>query len=297
MGLAGAYCSVSTVPDVCRRRINVGAYEQPCSGVGITHDPLGAPPDCTGLTLHESGFLPENRDWNFPSVYSPFWRLYYDFARGHSVCCNDHTVRLGPGHLVLIPPQCLFHCRGPGAVPSLWLHFGFAREPHPDLRPPFLLPLRPLDRRLIGELRERIVAAGNSTPTHAVLHHSLALLHVSLARPELRWHPPVSPSLERVRKHIRQHLDRPLDNRLLASLAGMGLTRFIRAFHDTFGMTPARHVTELRVQQVTRMLLHSEMSLDEIAERTGFPNRSYLSRVFRNLRKDSPAAFRRRYRG
>ena len=45
------------------------------------------------------------------------------------------------------------------------------------------------------------------------------------------------------------------------------------------------------------MLLHSEMSLDEIAERTGFPNRSYLIRVFRNLRKDSPAAFRRRYRG
>ena len=40
-----------------RRRTNRGAYDQPFSGVRVEDEPLGVPPDRSGLTLHESGFL------------------------------------------------------------------------------------------------------------------------------------------------------------------------------------------------------------------------------------------------
>lgn len=54
----------------------IGAYEQPFSGVGLEFDPLGIEADRSGIILHEAGHHPENDNWNFPSVFSPFWRLY-----------------------------------------------------------------------------------------------------------------------------------------------------------------------------------------------------------------------------
>ena len=81
-----------------RGRVNVGAYDQPFSGVGIEFDPLGVTPGRTGITLHESGFLPANDAWNFPAVFSPFWRLYYNARRGHSVLFGNRRVELTPRH-------------------------------------------------------------------------------------------------------------------------------------------------------------------------------------------------------
>jgi hypothetical protein len=43
--------------DSTQSRTNVGAYDQPFSGVGIEYYPLGVKPGRSGLTLHESGYL------------------------------------------------------------------------------------------------------------------------------------------------------------------------------------------------------------------------------------------------
>jgi transcriptional regulator GlxA family with amidase domain len=150
---------------------------------------------------------------------------------------------------------------------------------------------------LIEDLKSLIAANEYWQPTDAILRCSLALLHGVLSRPELRWQPPVSPTLERVRRFIEGSHARPLGNPELAKLAGMAVSRFIPAFLATFGSTPARYVAEVRVREAARMLVQSDASIDEIAERTGFPNRAYFSRVFRKITRDSPAAFRKRRLG
>ena len=63
-------------------RENRGAYEQPFSGVGVEFDPLGVNPDRQGVTLHETGFIEANARWNFPGVFSRFWRFHYNGSRG-----------------------------------------------------------------------------------------------------------------------------------------------------------------------------------------------------------------------
>ena len=64
------------VSNPARRAKNRDAYSSPYSGVGEEFFPLGVPPDHAGFVLHEVGYDPENEDWNFPSVLSPFWRLF-----------------------------------------------------------------------------------------------------------------------------------------------------------------------------------------------------------------------------
>jgi YesN/AraC family two-component response regulator len=55
-------------------------------------------------------------------------------------------------------------------------------------------------------------------------------------------------------------------------------------------------VREIRVREAASLLLRTNESLDEIAEKTGFVNRFYMSRVFKKVTKESPAAYRRKHR-
>ncbi len=100
------------MPYTYRGHTNAGAYTQPFSGVGITFDPLGTSPDRTGVILHETGYLPENTDWNYPSVFSPFWRLIHNAERGHCLLFGERVVELTPAHL----PES--HPGNPGRLPQ-----------------------------------------------------------------------------------------------------------------------------------------------------------------------------------
>lgn len=288
--------TIKFVSDPSKCRINAGAYDRPFSGVGIEFDPLGAQPGRTGITLHESGHLPDNAGWNFPSVFSPFWRLYYNEQRGHCVYFGDWIVELTPQHIVLIPPHILFHCVGTNPVSTLWLAFSFPRKLHPQVEVPARLAPRDTELCLIRDLNGLIDAAERREPTDALHRHSLALLQVVLARPELQWQPPLPENLDRVRNYIEGNVGTVLANPALARLAGLSEAGFNRAFKRHFGTTPARYVTETRVREAARLLLQTGESIDSIAEQTGFPNRAYLSRVFKSVTGEGPAGFRRMHR-
>jgi len=279
-----------------RDRVNVEAYDRPFSGVGIEFDPLGVKPGRTGITLHESGYLPTNRDWSFPSVFSPFWRLYYNGQRGHCVLFGERMVELTPRHLVLIPPHVLFHCLGANPVPTFWLAFSFIRRLSPELIPPVLLAPRDTELCLIRDLQQLITEDDTWEPTDAIYRNSLALLHVVLARREFCWQLPPPENLESVRGHIEKHFYTVLPNPKLAQLAGLSEAGFNRAFKRHFGTTPAQYVIETRVREAAKLLLQTDQTIDVIAERTGFPNRAYFSRVFKRVTDESPAGFRRKHK-
>ena len=97
------------ISNSARRAKNRGAYSSPYSGVGEEFFPLGVPPNHSGFVLHEAGHDPENEDWNFPSVLSPFWRLYYNSQAGHRVVFGARSVDLTSDRLVLIPDRQLPH--------------------------------------------------------------------------------------------------------------------------------------------------------------------------------------------
>jgi AraC family transcriptional regulator, arabinose operon regulatory protein len=276
-------------------RINRGAYERPFSGVGIEYDPLGVKPGRTGITLHEAGFLPGNSQWNFPAVFSPFWRFYYNGMRGHSMLFGERIVELTPAHFAIIPPHSFFHCLGDKAVPTFWLAFSFTRKVALDQAVPMLLKPRDTELCLIRDLKELILANPYWEPTDAIYRNSLALLQVVLSRPEWHWQPPVPSNFERVRLYIEANLGTRLSASLLARQAGLSIAGFNRGFRRHFGATPASYVTQMRIREAARLLLKTDATIDFIAEQTGFPNRAYFSRVFKRVIDEAPAGFRRRH--
>jgi AraC-like DNA-binding protein len=287
--------TVNFVSDSIIPEINERPYDQPFTGKGIEFDPLGVQPGRTGLTLHETGFLPANTDWNYIGVYSPFWRLHYNWNRGHRLRFGGVQVELTPEHLVLTPHHVMIQLRGANPVAHLWMHFNFTRQIHAESPGPIQLSLRDTEQCLLRDLKRLILAPPADTSREAVYRNSLALLQVVLARPELVWQAAVPSNLVRAREYIEAHIGGKLAVPALARLAGMSEAGLNRAFKHHYSTSPARFVSEIRIREVARLLQQTNAAIDDIADQTGFPNRAYLSRVFKQVTGESPADFRRKH--
>ncbi|AQT69189.1 Arabinose operon regulatory protein [Anaerohalosphaera lusitana] len=278
--------------DSALKRINVGAYDKPFSGVGIEYYPLGGEFDHTGLLIHEVGFLPRNSNWNFPGVFSPFWRLYYNSEPGHGISFQGDFYHLKPDHLMLIPNHQLFHCLGKNPVPTFWMAFSTDRLISPIQKTPILLKPTSTTRSLIEDIKGLIVRNTYYSPTDQIYRNSLALLNVVIANTDIDWKKENPAMLNKLLDYIATNCDKQLSNSHLAQVACMSIEGLSKMFRTHMGTSPAAYVTQIRIKQASYLLLNTSESIDRIAEKTGFPNRNYFSRVFKKISNQSPAQFR-----
>lgn len=89
--------------------------------------------------------------------------------------------------------------------------------------------------------------------------------------------------LLRIHEHVVSRLKEPIGVADLASIAGRSPFHFSRVFTRSVGVTPHRYVVHLRLHRAMELLLQRELSLAEIAVRTGFADQSHLSRWVRRI--------------
>ena len=273
----------------------MGAYGIPFSGNGMEFFPLGVPLDHSGVVLHESGYMAARPCWNYPNVLSPFWRLYYDLKPGHKVVFSQREVILGPDRLVLIPDHSLFHAVGTRSRPKFWLAFNCARRPVPEQAIPIELMPSAIELALIRELIALFESPSREQHRSRIFHFSLALLHEVLGRSEIGWLDEKPDAVLRAIRLVEERYSDPLYNHTLAQTGGLSESAFNRLFRLHQGISPGQFIAQVRVREAAHLLMHSLLSLDDVAEQCGFPNRVYLTRVFTRIVGEPPARFRRRH--
>ena len=101
-------------------------------------------------------------------------------------------------------------------------------------------------------------------------------------------------ALRRVLEYVQEHLKEPIPVAEMASVAGMSTYHFIRLFKFTVGVSPHQYVLEQRVTRARYWLQHHpQMTVSEIALRTGFTDQTHLARQMRRLTGLSPSDLRR----
>jgi AraC family transcriptional regulator len=80
----------------------------------------------------------------------------------------------------------------------------------------------------------------------------------------------------------------------VAKACDLSRGHFIKAFRLTTGLTPHQWLQQRRVELAQAMLLDDSDSIAEVAVACGFADQSHLTRVFKQVVGDSPAAWRRR---
>jgi AraC-like DNA-binding protein len=79
----------------------------------------------------------------------------------------------------------------------------------------------------------------------------------------------------------------------LASLCGLSVSHFARAFKQGTGTPPHRWLISKRVERAQKLLVASDAPISEIAQTCGFADQSHLTRVFTRAVGASPGVWRR----
>jgi transcriptional regulator GlxA family with amidase domain len=98
-----------------------------------------------------------------------------------------------------------------------------------------------------------------------------------------------------VREWALAHLDRPLTVTDLAARACCGERTLSRRFVAETGQTPKRWLISARLQRARELLETTELSVERIAQESGFPSVGAFRACFAAALSTTPTAYRRTF--
>lgn len=81
----------------------------------------------------------------------------------------------------------------------------------------------------------------------------------------------------------------------VASVIGMGYSRFRKLFKDYSGFSPAKYILEIRMAKAKELLVNTDMQIQEIAWKLGFSNADYFSTTFKRICTITPNEHRAKF--
>lgn len=82
----------------------------------------------------------------------------------------------------------------------------------------------------------------------------------------------------------------------LAQVSAVSPAHFARSFKDAFGVPPHRYLLSRRIERAVALLRDTNLSITEIAYRTGWKSLGTFGRIFRDITGENPGILRTRER-
>ena len=95
-----------------------------------------------------------------------------------------------------------------------------------------------------------------------------------------------------VKKYIRNHMDEPLNRRVLAQIAGFSVPHLHRVFAATEGESIASYVRRVRLKRAAQKLRMGAVDINEVALAAGYNTHAAFGKAFKKQYGFSPAEFR-----
>lgn len=78
----------------------------------------------------------------------------------------------------------------------------------------------------------------------------------------------------------------------LAKITFMSTRNFQRVFRKAVGVSPTQYIMQIRLKEAISLLLHTNLSVTDIAIATGFNDANYFIKCFKSYHKSTPLKFR-----
>lgn len=228
--------------------------------------------------------------WSADNLIAPYWRLYRNTRKGGFLFYESQCIPMRPKCLYLIAPGSNFGCSLSQPIGQTYIHFLMdntnqsAKHRIHELSP--TSEMTNIIDRLMKELKKEDATLSQSLLALQIVAASLDILPKSL------WSlPQTDKRLQGALTLIHSSYPKAVSNAVLAREVDLHSSTFIRLFSETIGTTPLRYLQEQRIDEACNLLRNGEMSIDEIAEKTGYCDRGHFTRFFKQITRTTPAAF------
>lgn len=101
-------------------------------------------------------------------------------------------------------------------------------------------------------------------------------------------------NIARAVSYMENHFDRNVSAAELAELSHYSQRHFLRIFKSAYHCTPTEYITDLRISRGCALLKSSGMTVSETAEKCGFDDVNYFSRLFKKKTGVTPSEYKKR---
>lgn len=95
--------------------------------------------------------------------------------------------------------------------------------------------------------------------------------------------------------YIDNNLEKHFTLEELAAQCGLSKNFFSKTFKEIVGMTPFEYIIESRMLLARKLILTTNISIDQIVNLCGFEDRTYFYRMFKKRYHTAPAVYRKNY--
>ncbi|MFW5644540.1 MAG: helix-turn-helix domain-containing protein [Bacteroidota bacterium] len=264
------------------------------------------------------------KKWEFSELSYPYWRIYWNALPGASIYHNKQETKLDEKKIVMIAPNTSYSTRildhpipdfgfsleggriasvkdeknriENNAIPHLFIHFNIG-IPYDNFQP------QVIELEISNHWFEKLTIIIRSLITDhrkfdffTALNIRSLILDLLSTIPEKEWE--LISKNERILKvlsYIETHLNEDLSNGCLAEKANFATNAFNRLFRLEVGVSPQKFVKKKRIDKACTLLDHSQNSIEQVAEKTGFSDRYHFSKIFKQVTGVSPAKYRKEF--
>jgi AraC-like DNA-binding protein len=232
----------------------------------------------------------ELQQWELRRLNDPYWRLYWPMNDGGEVEIDGETTALKTGRVYLIPPHTTFSTTTRRPFAKWYAHFNLG--PTADRAAPGIYPL-PVTAHMRSLLNGLIQLGRRQEEVRFPWFSIQLVVETVQGLPDTVWEKQrLDARVQRAMEFMHQHLSLKLTAEQVARHAGLSVRNLNHLFQQELQQPPMRVLLDYRLDEACRLLRHTDDSIETIAEQCGLVNRHYFSRMLRQYRNTSPAAYR-----
>lgn len=234
------------------------------------------------------------KNWVLKDAVANYWRIYRPLNNRGRVLYAGREIELRSGRLYLIPPQTAFDSHTTGAFTKWYAHFTLSETSLTPTQGVFeFVPTFKMRSLLALCCPEHISRAALSLEFDRSWRMIELIGHVLAEAPASLWQSPCPDArLEKAIIWMGKSIAQKITLDEICLRMSLSPRQAAKLFIRHTGFSPIRYLIELRLNHCCRLLRHTALPLEQVAEHSGFANRYYLTRMMRKYRHTSPALFR-----
>lgn len=99
--------------------------------------------------------------------------------------------------------------------------------------------------------------------------------------------------IKKIVEYVRENYENPISLKEIAGHLAVSEGYFCRSFKENFHMTFGNFLNDVRMGEAERLVRETDLTMEEIARKTGFNNSNYFTVCFKRMYYDTPLHYRK----